>query len=116
MSEGLIKRINCRYGTLVICYDSEFAARLLMLGEKHKKIHSRAEKYRNRVQKRGEVADMSGYWHILAAEFDRAFGDGACRIVFGGDMVSTDAMIEFFDKINPYLEVWRMEFELNGKI
>ncbi len=45
----------------------------------------------------------------LMQEFERIFGEGACRKVFGEGYVSFQAFAEFFDKLEPMIRRWAEE-------
>lgn len=109
MNKELVKRIDCRYGTLVIHYDLGLAERIIKFARKCEKIGESVVEYMNNMEKRGKTADLSRYWRMLGVEFDRVFGKGSCKIVFGGNMVSVDMMNEFWNKMSPYFEAWAKE-------
>lgn len=45
----------------------------------------------------------------LMREFDRIFGEGACRKAFGEGYVSFQAFAEFFEKLEPMIRRWAKE-------
>lgn len=107
----LVKRLQCNYGILVIHYNLEFSKRMIEFSKRIAKIGKAACKYAKKAEKRGEAIDYSKYWRALGKEFDCVFGEGSCRIVFGGDMVSAEALEEFVNKAKPYFDQWAKEVE-----
>ena len=93
-------------------YDMELAKRLLTLSERAGKITESAEGFFERAKKKYGRANLTRYWRLLGMEFEQVFGKGSCRIVFGGDLVSPDALKEFADKLNACFEQWNKEMQM----
>lgn len=107
----MLKRIQCKNGILEFHYDMELANRLFTLSDRAREITERAEKSCVIARKKGIQADLTECWRQLGIEFERVFGRGSCRIVFGGDLVSSDMLMEFADKINLCFEQWNKEMQ-----
>ena len=100
----MVKILDCNNGQLVIHYNLALANSLCVLSDKITQIGEDVCKYIQKEEKRGRTVDLSKYWERLGTEFDKTFGKGSCRIVFGSNMVSIEMMDEFWKKTAPYFE------------